>query len=549
MNSSLFRAMLSIACCILSLSWVVKPIHAQNLQKSYQRKSISYLNAILTASPDFKLTAAQEAAIFDAVRGEIELARFDFIPLPEGMVASFKSCFARVRPSDLDELAEVINETLAPEILHLVDVEKEMRALDLVTESERASYIVQKTRETGITAEHLEAIMNSAYVYVFVITDLQVQSEGDSGRINVDLEAGLIWYGIKTNETGHKVELLAKKRSAGSASANQTESYDYYDRTIPGSEYAFAAAAENMAIDFKIATQRLPDFQLVNPLGNTGSGWVEFSMGKREGVNRDDEFIILEFVEKLDGSIREQKRGMVRVVRVGDYREQRTNSKARTIIGNGFERGMLAVEHPRLPVDLSFRFATLPIAVDSGTISTGGYQGIHFSEDVSSSIRVGQIMINYNMASFTNWSQFFTSFYLEAGRGKLPGGTIYGDEIPTGIYWSLGGGLVKKYHLNRLYLGLETLLTLAEYRINNTGYSHGNCRFNSLGMTFNMNLEMAVLYDWNIGGGFTYRLILPHTYWSFLTAAGAEEGTKLDLQGWGYQVYLTWSLPSMGMLR
>ncbi len=524
---------------------------AQDTQDKYQRKSISFIDAVLPVGDNVQLGYEQEKFLLKTIKDEIEMSRFDYNPLPDEILLSFRNEAKSRSTQNLDDLAAVMEDVLVPEILRLVDLAKEMRAQGLVSEAEKHSFVVEKAKESGITTENLEAVMNSAYIYVPVISQVKEYTYADKNMVNYELHGGIIWFSVKTGEAGASVTLLVKKETVGKGAAKVDAQFTHKGKVINGKQYAFVTAAEVLARNLKVATQEIPEFQLTNPLANTGSGWVEFSMGKREGLGVDDKFIIAEYYENADGSTTREELGMVRVSRVADNRSKRADSKARVVIGGGYERGMIALEHPRLPIDISVRLGMLPIG---GEETLPHVDHIHFEEDISSTITVGQLWFNYNLARSTQISQLFASIYGEFGVGTLDGASAFGDDLESGLYWGIGGGLVKKFYVNRIHLGIEALLSYSNYTVSGTNANDHDWEWDigSIGMTFNGNIEIALAYDWNFGAGVSYRMFAPNGDWTYtlndeeIDLSPYNDVPELDYSGIGFQVYLTWSLPSLG---
>jgi hypothetical protein len=538
------------------IAWILLPLTlfsfataaAQDTQAKYTRKSISYVDAVIHAG-EVMLTPEQEAFLLQEIKREIEMSRFDYNPLPPDIMGAFRKQLAERNPMDLDGIAAVMNDVLAPEILRAVDYEKEIRAKGLVDEAARHSFVVEKAKEAGITSAHLETIMNSAYIYIPVISEVKEYDNALTNTINYDLRGGIIWFAVKTGETGSNVQILVKKEAVGKSGAKRSASIGYKGRTLSGPEYAFVTAAEVLARNLRIATQEIPEFQLTNPLTETGHGWVEFGIGKKEGLGVDDKFIISEFYEQPDGSLTQKKLGMVRVARVADNTAGKADSRARTVIGGGYERGMLAQEHPRLPIDLSFRFAVVPIGADKNR----NYLNLYFESDASSSLYAGQLWFSYNLARTTKISQFFASIYGEIGGGAISGAKVFGEDAGGGLYWGIGGGLSKKFYVNRLHFGLEALLSFKDYSFTTT-VSDVDVEWSAsnLGLIFNGNLEVALGYDWNLGAGIGYHAFGPTSDWTYkendteYDVSGYSDLPELKFGGLGFQFYLTWSLPSLG---
>jgi hypothetical protein len=537
------------------------PTFAQDTQVRYMRKSISFVDALLPLGK-VEMSLTQKEFLLAEIHREIAMPRFDYNPLPPSLTQGFQDTLREMGGRDLDAVSEAMNRTLVPEILRILDYEKELRASGLVSEVERHSFIVDKAKETGITESDLWAVMNSAYIYLPVLYRAEIEINHRDNSASVDLEGAILWYRVVVTDSGSTVTQLAQKSAKGYAWSRLDGSYGKRGRNLDGARYAFTAAAETFARNLRVATQQIPDFQLSNPLTQTGSGWVEFSLGRVEGVDLDDKFVVAEYDQLADGSLKQHRLGMVRVTRVGKSNDGSSDTRARTIIGSGYQPGMMAIEHPRLPIDISFRLVLLPISVSTGVVnlsqsgSTSDYD-LYFDQSVENRIYAGQLWFNYNLAQTTHLPQFFVSIYGELGGGQLTGGQAFGASLPAGVYWGLGGGLAKKFYLNRLHLGLEATLSYAQYQIEGQSEFGGGMvdwkwRIDNLGATLNGNLEIALGYDLNLGGGVCYRAFADTDGWEDPRRATQPAGgqnpnglPKLTFSGWGTQVYLTWSLPTL----
>lgn len=546
---------------------------AQDTQPQYRRKSISFVNSILITRGNAPITAADSSSLLRAIRREIEMPRFDYNPLPEELLAQLGFALQQESAENLEGIAADMNQHLAPEILRIVDYEKEMRALGLVSESERHSFIVEKAKETGITAEHLQIVMNSAYIYLPVITHVSFsegtsildifsgKGERENRHISVSLGGALLWFAVRTDGLGTQVELAATKAALAFGAAHLGVS-DNPGKRSAARHNAFAEAADILAINLKTSSQDIPDFRLTHPLTDAGTGWVEFDIGKKEGLQIDDKYVIEEYEEMPDQSLRPKKLGLVRVSSVADNRHEAAPSRARNVIGGYFQKGMLAIEHPRLPIDLSVRFGVLPLTVKAGSLDSGAdghAPELKFDKVSENLVYTGQIGLYYNLARSTGISQFFASVYGEIGGGELPGGKVFNEyDLPTGFYWGIGGGLAKKYYWNRLHLGLEALLGYASLRFDGTDEYYGNdvgweWRVESLGFKLNGCLELALGYDLSLGGGLSYRVFASQQDYSFqvdgqeVAPIVPKNKPEVDFSGWGIQVYFTYSLPFLSL--
>jgi hypothetical protein len=550
----------TLAGLIYLLLFYISPSFAQDTQGRYQRKSISFVDAVLPLG-EVHLSERQQSYLLQQIKSEIEMSRFDYNPLPDALISDFREALHRDNVRDLDAITQALDSALVPEIVHILDYEKEMRARGLVSEAERHSFIVDKAKESGVTEADLWAVMNSAYIYLPVLYRANVEQDWNSGSASANLEGGMLWFKVTASDSESAVKLLARKTAVGYGWTRLEDRRGRRERDLSGAEYAFTTAAETFARNLRIATQQIPDFQLTNPLTQTGPGWVEFSLGRDEGVGVDDKFIIAEFEQQPDSTLRQHQLGMVRVTHVGTTNDGSNDSRARDVMGAGFQPGMVALEHPRLPLDLSFRVALLPVHVTAGHFDQGYFSNtndLNFSRNSTSTLFAGQLWFNYNLARTTHWPQFFASFYGEIGSGKLSGGSAYDNPLPVGFYWGLGGGLVKKFYVNRFHLGLEALASYAHYQV--SGTTDLNNQSNSwqwkianLGLTLNGNLEIALGYDLNLGAGVSYRSFASQDNWNYTYDGAALDLShvtglpKLSFGGWGGQMYLTWSLPTLGV--
>ncbi len=546
---------------------------AQDTQPQYRRKSISFVNSILITRGNAPITAADSSSLLRAIQHEIEMERFDYNPLPEELLTQLGFALQQESAEDLEGIAADLNQHLAPEIMRIVDYEKEMRALGLLSESQRHSFIVEKAKETGLTAEHLQAVMNSAYLYLPVITHVSFsegssildifsgKGERENRHISVSLGGALLWFAVHTEGDETRVELAATKASLAFGAAHLGTSNNPGKRSA-AQRRAFAEAADILAVNLKTASQEIPDFRLTHPLTDAGAGWVEFDIGKKEGLQIDDKYIIEEYEEMPDQSLRPRKLGLVRISSVADNRNEAVPSRARIVIGGYFQKGMLAIEHPRLPIDLSVRFSVLPVSVKAGSLDSGadGYAPeLKFDQASENLVYTGQIGLYYNLARSTGISQFFASVYGEIGGAELAGGKVFNEyDLPTGSYWGIGGGLAKKYYWKRLHLGLEALLGYASLRFDGTDEFYGNdvgweWRVESLGLTLSSSLELALGYDLSLGGGLSYRIFAPRQDYVFqvdgqeVAPIVPENRPEVDFSGWGVQVYLSYSLPFLSL--
>jgi polyribonucleotide nucleotidyltransferase len=140
--------------------------------KTYQRKSISYINTLWLATPEArKISSAQAEELLSNIKKEMAMERFDYNPLPDDLVQKFVQEAKKAEALTLEQIVELLEETVVPAIIKVLNENMEVRAKELISEEERNSFIALKAKELGLTAEHFEKVLNSAYMYMPVLTN------------------------------------------------------------------------------------------------------------------------------------------------------------------------------------------------------------------------------------------------------------------------------------------------------------------------------------------------------------------------------------------
>ncbi len=160
----------------------------------YERKSVSYANIVLTTNSYLKIDDKQKSYILTKFREYIEIPRFDYNPIPNELLSEFEfEVRSRGTRVTLDEVVEILKEKFVPKIIEILDIEKQMRAQNLVTEAQRNSFIATKAKTLGITAEQLMKVMKSAFIYIPVISDYKLEMSEKTKLLDITINAGAIW--------------------------------------------------------------------------------------------------------------------------------------------------------------------------------------------------------------------------------------------------------------------------------------------------------------------------------------------------------------------
>jgi len=503
----------------------------------YERKSISYVDVLLISNPEIKIEGKQASYLIKKLREYIEMPRFDYNPIPEELVADFKSELeSRGSSISLDEIVELLKEKFVPKIIEILDIEKEIRAQRLLTEAQRNSFIATKAKSLGITAEQAMKIMNSAFIYVPVISKYNTYISGQT--YVVELSAGVVWYRVVYSEDGiSDLKLTVKKETRGIGVGTIGKEIKHEGEKVDYKEYAFRTAAIALARDIQVAVRDIPEFRLGAQVIEVYSNAISFPMGKREGIKIDDGFDLVELQENPDGGVIRKKIGFARVTQVADNRSNPNRfSKARVIIGRGLEPGIYVSERPRLPIDLLVNFKTNPFTITLtgfGSESMTGYS-IHAE-------------LLYNLGRNLDISQLWVGGGLSFG-----GGSAENLEIMKGIFGDKPDVSILEYNaviMKRFYLPFRfSVVGRADFVLEIVNFSKGDAKLqhSGLGLALGLGVEYTATPDVILGLGLGYRFFSESEEWEGGSGSGTIPGFAGNHSGTIFSVYVNYSLPKLG---
>jgi len=243
----------------------------------YSRKSISRTTTLLTIG-GVSLSAGEESRFIDVINTAVQIPRFDYNPLPDKIQASFKQRLSQHKNINESDLVSVINETLVPEIINVLNIQKEIRAQNLVSETQRNSFIVLKAKESGVTAEQLEQIMNSSFIYVPFISSYKAENNKEKKEVSVSLSGGLLWFHVIAGDEP-RVDKIATLTSEGQFSAKTDEMQKINGKRVEPQSYAFWGAANTLAMNLEIKTRELDMFKLTAPIVEIERRKISFPLG------------------------------------------------------------------------------------------------------------------------------------------------------------------------------------------------------------------------------------------------------------------------------
>jgi hypothetical protein len=68
-----------------------------------------------------------------------------------------------------------MDEVVVPKVLEIVDLNKELRAQNYTSEAQRNSFYATKAKEFGFTDVELAKIMNSAFIYIPLVSNFSAK--------------------------------------------------------------------------------------------------------------------------------------------------------------------------------------------------------------------------------------------------------------------------------------------------------------------------------------------------------------------------------------
>ncbi len=517
-----FYAVAMLGVCLLSADGM-----AQTPDR-YTRKSISYVDALLVAG-DFKISPANQQYFLDAIHTGIQIARFDYNTLPDNIQQSFKRKLADGEYTSEADIEAIINKTIVPEIIKILDINKEIRARALVSDVQKNSFIGLKAKEIGITADQLEQVMNSSFIYIPFIDTYHEKWSKNKKEVDVRIKGGVLWYHIITAENP-RVEKFAKISSIGTSNANSDKDNKINGERVSAKDFAFRNAAQTLAMNLEVKTRELDMFKLMAPISEVYRRKIRFPLGRAEGVKLDDPFFVGEWIEKTNGKIHFQKSGFVRVSTVSDNHSAPGQlSQAVAIKKGDWVSGMMIVEHPRLGIDIAVKPRWFNVKIEEGAFQsdkfavgfekfTGGVPGIDldFQCNIASLTKKRQsflvvggtgavIPVKSRVCSRQELLNLFDIFKISVEREQ---------ENSWATYFNGYLGYMRKFYFGRFALHGETLLGAQGLSVGGK-YDNKDVRIInvSVGGRVNVGLEYALNVDCNVGVFTGYNMFAPMNLW------------------------------------
>lgn len=191
-------------------------LNSQEPVRFFLRKSISYYDGILLPS-NISISNSTIDLTKTKLKQALFLERFDYNNLPQNLQAKADAAIAGLSNPTPEQIGNALKDVFLPELVKILSINRELRTKTFVDQQERINFLTTKAKESGITADDLEKVMNAGYLFIPFITSYTRNVQGY--RIDVNIEGGIIWYNISATSDPPRLITLVKKSSSAFGTA------------------------------------------------------------------------------------------------------------------------------------------------------------------------------------------------------------------------------------------------------------------------------------------------------------------------------------------
>lgn len=403
------------------------------------------------------------------------MSRFDINPVSQRAMANFRTAWDAewyntslknmFNPAKREAtLARLIDEKLVPDLFgSMMGVMKE-RAEKNLTEDQVNSFMVDKAKESGVTATELNLVLNAGYVVIPVVEYLAYGIDSKGGY-QATIRGGLYLY--KVNVGKDKISLV-KTASLVRVGQEVTDKdgYSLVERALlgklaamPTSEIIMHKAIDNMMTAVMQDMRDMPEFRLLSQMtfAEKSTYQIPFGPGEIKDVGMDKFFEQVEQVQAKDGSIKDEVTGWGFVNKPINFKfpVKKIDSNTTEYIWQGYAAkgeimsGVVTREYSRVPVDVDFRLGvgmlgiTVPEDGMAGWITSPKKPGEEFT--LSGVGLMAQIKTQYTpIAGISGLAVNITSTYtyVPIDSGEINNGPF---DYTSMWSWDVGLGVTKKW--------------------------------------------------------------------------------------------------------
>ncbi len=499
--------------CMVLIILYIPTLFAQ--QGKYKRKSISSVETVWI-KPGALQDVKFDYEFFDIMADHyIEVERFDYNVLPENLLTSFRKQANALTDITPDKIGAILKNTVVKEIVSILnspDVKKN-RGLALKDEAAWKTFASTKAKSIGLTVKELEALMNSAYIYLPYITSMKKKVREKTISVNID--GGLLWYQVKVDKIGNAsvkkvIGVITKGIGTATIRAKSSRKFQFGNKVYETTEDQYAQYdailtwTKNLAVQTKAINAFKLQAQVVEVIGRKYS----IALGFLEGVYLDDCFNLMEFEEDKDGNEIAKRVGFLRVIKTSKNINDPTNyTIAVQLLGRRQDIGGVVMEHPRLGMDMRIKVGYITgMNIPKNYIYLLSNQNI-LKEDLTTAAEAN-LTFAYNLAPIIGVSQTFLDFEFGIGTG-LP---EFKDDIKGKPYiYEIYFGLTKKLWFGRTNLGISAAGGIDMFDLSGQcSEKDYNYSANAYGAKFGADFEYLINPDFSFNFAASYKLSFPY---------------------------------------
>jgi hypothetical protein len=573
--------------CLLLVCGIATIVNAQS-GKPYKKKTVSFVDKVVVPA-NVTLTPSQADYVKKTVARNINFARFNYAPLPDTVTASFGNEVGNVSRLTPEIIRPIMDKTLAPQLMHILDVNKELLSKQNLSEAERNTFLATKAQAAGLSASQLEAILNSGFFYIPYADSYRRsiqhgfrEVKNDKGKVvrriplteyTHSLQLGLLWYKLNVDRN-NKASVVFVGAAQGWKGEPIVRSETHEDETLEGNKIddegtedynAFKAAVDVSCFNIQLETKKMEAFMLIGEISEATFFGVTLNLGNKEGVGLDDTYWVEEFEESASGEIVKNKRGFVKIREVGDNkRDENATSYAQTITGSNYSQGLTLTELPMLGLNALIGFGTFPVTI-SPIVRTDSLmkQAPNFYAKIKSESNTAygaSLSFQTDLANATKISELWGHIGGAVGITSIDG-TIFTNngldsaDIGASLTGYVNFGIIKKFYFRRFGLLFQADAKYAMTYISVSGKDNNTYKLTNgnFGLDGRAGLEIYLSPVFSIGGSAEYNVFGVGKSWSAVVTDKDNKDTKnsdatgpdIKYSGVGVYLWINYSLPSL----
>ncbi len=523
--------------------------YAQEEAGEYDRASLTYISHLLQVDPSIsKLPEEYNRMLVNKMSKQLKLPRYDQNTMPKSLqkvfaeeVRNTENICAGNRERCLVEVTSLINRVVAPPILDIVAMNKELRSQQRMTEEQRNSFITDKAKELGFTIDEVSRVMNSAYIFLPYASNLEERTWKDTTYVYVTktvngkkvtkktnkidkittkfstaMSMGLVWWKIVPGDSTKESRLVKFQPLTDSSRVYVTlgKKYKLDDKMVNAHLYARTKMIRGLGGSFGERLRAFEDFKLSGQVLERSPNYIGMDIGEREGISTDDVFLFMESIEE-NGVTTMKRAGWALVRDVADSNSADGYKSTARIVGGRPYIGAVLKEYPMMNAESAIRFQTQiyessPVVFTDTILNKVLFQDLKIESGMGPRIELGALV------GKKNTPQLFAFLGASFSKGKASGkigeynsvpvtigdsvtySTVFNEylnvsEVVAGHY---DFSILKRFYIKRVALSLQT----------GGGFQHMNIKLDD-GSGMNSNSKLSDKYNYHLEtrgwGGFS----------------------------------------------